>query len=447
MASMGDKNLLVLGAGLCGSLLSIFLARKGFKVDVFEKRPDLRNTILDAGRSINLALSNRGIKALEKVGLGDKVKELAIPMHGRIMHDSKGNLTFQPYGKQGQYINSISRSGLNALLLSEAEKSGVNLHFNHTCKEVDFETGEVWLDKHSFGNWVSHKGEFIFGTDGAFSVLRSKMLRSDRFSYSQQYIEHGYKELSMPPNASGDFAIDPNALHIWPRGGYMMIALPNLDRSFTVTLFFPFEGQNSFGNLKTRAQVRDFFEQNFPDALALFPDLEQQFFANPTSSLLSIKCFPWTKGKAMLLGDAAHAIVPFYGQGMNAAFEDCFEWDKMMSQNFDGNWEKLASNYQHWRKPDTDAIADLALQNFIEMRDKVADPMFLLRKKIEAKIHEIYPEQWVPLYSMVTFSELRYSEAKNLGKAQELIMNEVMGQAGIAENWETLNFAEIISKL
>ncbi len=440
MTSTAKNHIIILGAGLCGSMLAIFLAQRGFNVSIFEKRMDLRKKELHAGRSINLALSHRGLKCFEQIGLIEKVKQLAIPMHGRTMHDVEGNLTFQPYGKQGQYINSISRSGLNALLIDAAEEAGVLVHFGQACKQVDIETAEIWLE-----DGKRHQADFIFGADGAFSVLRSKLMRNDRFNYSQQYIEHGYKELCFPVKAH-DFAMEPNSLHIWPRGALMMIALPNLDKSFTVTLFLPFEGPNSFEHLEKPENLRAFFQTYFPDSLPHLPDLEAQYKQNPTASLVTVKCYPWHRAKAMIIGDAAHAIVPFYGQGMNAAFEDCYVFNSMMD-DFDGDWQALAMRFQQFRKPDADAIADLALHNFIEMRDSVADEAFLLQKKIEARLHQTYPDKWIPLYTMVTFSDIRYSEALKRGRVQDAIMKEYMSKSDFSNHPEEVNLEEIITLL
>jgi kynurenine 3-monooxygenase len=443
MGASTNKKVIVLGAGLCGAALAALLARRGFAVTLYEKRPDLRRTILNAGRSINLALSHRGLKALNKLGLAEKVKSMSIAMPGRIVHDNQGMTNFQAYGLHGQYINSISRSGLNEALLDEAEQAGVALKFNHACKDVDIQSGQVWLDKQSQGNWITDKADFIFGTDGAFSVMRGKMLRSDRFNYEQHYIPHGYKELSMPPAANGDFRMDPNGLHIWPRGGFMMIALPNLDRTFTVTLFLAFEGENSFHSLRYPEHLQPFFEKHFPDTLPHLHNLKEQFRQNPSSSLVTIRCYPWAMGKGLLLGDAAHAIVPFYGQGMNAALEDCALLDEMLD-DFDGDWQQLAQDFQRNRKPCADAIADLALYNFIEMRDKVADEEFLLRKKIEANMHHKYPDQWIPLYTMVTFSDLPYAEAKKRGELQSRVMQCYKERFGYPDRPEQANLQAIM---
>jgi len=393
------------------------------------------------GRSINLALSHRGLKALDRVGLKEKIQESCIPMPGRMIHDLEGNLDFQPYGKEGQYINSVSRGGLNWLLMDQAEAHGVEISFDHRCIDVDFESATA-----TFDNGQSVSSDFLFGGDGAFSALRGAMQKTDRFNFSQEYISAGYKELTMPPTADGDFAIDPDALHIWPRGEYMLIALPNLDKSFTCTLFFPFEGEISFDSIKTEADVETFFNDKFKDAVPLLPNLKQEFFENPTSSLITVRCSPWVKGNTALIGDAAHAIVPFYGQGMNSGFEDCYVFDQLLDKHGEIN-DALLQEYQDLRIPDGNAIADLALYNFIEMRDKVADDKFVLQKKIEKKLNTLYPEKWVPLYSMVTFSDYRYSEAIARGDKQQAIMDEVLSRPGVEDSWEGLDFESIVTEL
>ena len=441
------KHIAVVGAGLVGSLLTIYLAKRGYKVSLFERRSDMRKGRSEAGRSINLALSTRGIRALEEVGLADQIKTVAIPMHGRMMHDLQGNLNFLPYGKEGQYINSISRTGLNMTLMNEAEKSGVNLFFSHRCTHIDFDRTSVTLQASGSASSQTFDFDIIIGADGAFSAIRSAMQITDRFNYNQFYIEHGYKELHIPAGENGNFLLEKNALHIWPRESFMMIALPNPDGSFTCTLFFPFEGDPSFKSLRTPYAVKEFFSATFPDAVTLMPYLLDDFYANPTSSLVTIKCFPWVRNNTFLVGDAAHAVVPFYGQGMNAGFEDCRILNQLLNETGD-DWTRTMHEFQSIRKPDTEAIAQLALDNFIEMRDLVADPEFLLRKKIEAKLHQLYPQKWIPLYSMVTFNDhIRYSEAYAIGQKQTAIMNEVLQQPGIESNWQNLDFGNIISRL
>lgn len=434
---MQKKNITIAGAGLVGSLLGVYLANRGHAVKIYERRPDARKNSLDGGRSINLALSDRGLQALAKVGLEEKVlKEMAIPMYRRVMHDVEGNLSFQPYGQEGQAINSVSRAGLNMLLMGEAEKRGVEIHFERPCLEVDLKAASA-----TFGNQGQEEkveADFLFGADGAFSAVRGAMMKTDRFSYSQEYIEHGYKELEIPPGPNGEFLLEKNALHIWPRGNYMLIALPNPDGSFTCTLFFPNEGEPSFESLDTVSKARLFFEEQFADALALMPNFDADWEQNPDSSLVIIRCYPWTRnGKVALIGDSSHAIVPFYGQGMNAGFEDCFVLDRLMEEYGD-NWEELFKAYEIERKADGDAIADLAMRNFVEMRDLTGDPDFLLQKKIESKFSKKYPNKWTPLYSLVTFSpNVRYSDALALGKRQDQLMAEIMAMKNIHEIWDS----------
>ncbi|MEJ0054819.1 MAG: NAD(P)/FAD-dependent oxidoreductase [Bacteroidota bacterium] len=435
------KNIAIVGAGLVGSLLSIYLRKRGNDVSLFERRPDMRKGGEYAGRSINLALSNRGLRALEEVGLAEKMKPVAIPLHGRTMHDTKGNLSFLPYGTQGQFINSISRSGLNIVLMDEAERLGVQLHFGQRIQHVNLEKTELTTDSRieSF--------DLIIGGDGAFSAVRGAMQVTDRFDYEQRYIQHGYKELTIPAGKDGRFQLEKNSLHIWPRESFMLIALPNPDGSFTCTLFFPFDGNPSFNSLKTDKEIGQFFKEIFPDATALIPDLLKEFRANPSSSLVTVKCFPWLKNKTLLIGDAAHAIVPFYGQGMNAGFEDCRVLNELLNKHND-DWNKALPEFETLRKPDADAIAQLALDNFVEMRDLVGDADFLLRKKIEAKIHQLFPEKWIPLYSMVTFhDDVRYSEALRIGRRQKEIMDGVMKNPNIDTAWPNLDFKKIVDQL
>ena len=442
------EKIAIVGAGLVGSLQAILLAKKGYHVEVFERRPDMRNVKLIAGRSINLALSDRGWKALKMAGVDDKIKETAIPMYGRMMHAEDGTLTPQAYGKEGQAIYSVSRGGLNQTLMNLADKyDNVNFNFNKACKNVDLENNELTFSDVETNEKTIFAPDRIFGTDGAFSAIRARLQKTSRFNYSQTYLKHGYKELCIPANPDGTHQIDKNSLHIWPRGEYMMIALPNIDGSFTCTLFFPFEGANSFESIKTEQDVLRFFNERFADAVPLMPDLVTEYFENPTSPLVTVKCEPWNySDKIILMGDASHAIVPFYGQGMNSGFEDCSVFEEM-SANFDGNWAKLFEDFANERKPNGDAIADLAIQNFIEMRDKVADESFLLRKKIEKKLFTKYPDKWMPLYSQVTFSHIPYATANAQGKKQEKIMDVIMAEPEIENNWDSNEIEQRILSL
>lgn len=440
-----SKEITIVGAGLVGSLLSIYLAKKGYSITVYERRPDLRKNRMSAGKSINLALSDRGWRGLQGVGIADEIKKVAIPMKGRMIHGIDSKLTFQPYGKETQAIYSVSRGGLNCVLMDLAEKNGVKIIYNERCIGVDLENSIAHFENTENGKKSSVSGTRIFGTDGAFSSGRAQLQNStDRFNYQQFYLEHGYKELCITPTSDDDFAMEKNALHIWPRGQFMLIALPNLDKTFTCTLFFPFEGEKSFEAIDTKEKMLDFFNKTFPDAVALMPTLADDYFSNPVSSLVTVKCFPWTyKNKLALVGDAAHAIVPFFGQGMNCGFEDCVVMNDLMEKYLgkmdeDIAWTKIFDEYQLLRKPDGDAIADLAVANFIEMRDRVGDPKFLLQKKIEAWFSEKHPEKWTPLYTMVTYSpHIRYSTALKEGQRQEKIMQQVMQIPGIDENWNS----------
>ncbi|RAU84132.1 FAD-dependent oxidoreductase [Pontibacter arcticus] len=444
----GKKNIAIMGAGLVGSLLSLYLAKRGYKVDLYERRPDMRTTVIDGGRSINLALSDRGWRALRGIGIEEQVREVAIPMHGRMMHDEQGNLSFLPYGKEGQSIYSVSRGGLNKALMNISEPNpDIDYHFNRQAIDVDIRENKIQLRNTETGELERIIPDLLFGADGAFSAVRGAMQKTERYNYQQDYLEYGYKELTIPATEDGGWALEKNALHIWPRGNYMMIALPNLDGSFTCTLFFPYEGERSFAAIKSETDLHTFFQEAFPDALALMPDLAEEYFGNPVGALVTVKCFPWSfEGKSLLIGDASHAVVPFYGQGMNAGFEDITVLDKMLDSMGDANWEALFKAFERRRKPDADAIADLAVLNFFEMRDKVADPRFLLRKKIETKISAQYPEKWIPLYSMVTFSDLPYSYALDAGRQQDKIMKKVMKHIRSIEDYEKPEVQKLLQK-
>ena len=418
------EHILIIGAGLCGSLLALRMAQRGYKVTLIEKRPDLRKEIVDSGRSINLAFSDRGMKGLRLAGLEEKVLPLCIPMNGRMIHNTEGELFMSPYSGRNEYINSISREDLNIMLLDECDNMPeITMLFNQKCTGVALETGEATFEEYKTQQTTTHKADVVMGADGVGSALRKSMLdhRKFLFSYGQDFLTHGYKELSFPPGADGGFLVEKNALHIWPRGKDMMIALPNLDGSFTVTLFLSWEeGKDSFESLNTDAAVIDYFEREFPDALELMPDLLKEFKENPTSPLGTIKCAPWhAYGKVLLLGDAAHGIVPFYGQGMNSAFEDIHVLDKYLNK-YEGDWKAVFKAYQNERKEDTDAIADLAVDNFHEMKAHTARPIFQEKRKLETAFEEAFPKEYFSKYALVTFREdLRYSEAMRRGRVQD----------------------------
>jgi len=420
-----QQNILIIGAGLCGSLLSLRMGQRGYNVNVYEMRPDIRKTDISAGRSINLAFSDRGNKGMKLVGLEEKVKELCIPMNGRMLHDREGNTFLSNYsGRDHEYINSISREGLNAMLLDEAEKhENVKIHFNKKCLSVDFENTTAHFEEYHTKDKFIEDADCIIATDGAGSALRRSyyLERKFLFSFSQEYLTHGYKELTILPTENGGYKTYKSALHIWPRGDFMVIALPNLDGSFTVTLFLSYaEGEYNFNNLTTPEIVTEFFQKEFPDALELMPNLVDDFFENPTAPLGTVKCSPWYyKGNTLLMGDSAHAIVPFYGQGMNASFEDVVEFDAIIDKN-EGDWETIFSEYGKTRKKNTDAIADLAIDNFHEMKDHVGQVIFQEKRKIEMALEKEFPEDYSSKYSLVTFNEyIGYREAMLRGRAQD----------------------------
>lgn len=439
MPSMNETNttqINILGAGLVGSLLATLLQQRGYQVSVFERRPDMRKEKISAGKSINLAMSFRGWAGLEKAGLSEDIRNIAIPMYGRQLHQPDGSLTFQAYGKNREAIYSVSRGELNKNLMQLAEQAGVEFFFNQRVTQVDLDTNHFETEHTENGTVQKHSGhQILIGADGAFSALRNAYQRKDRFNYSQSYIEHGYKELVIPPHADGSFRMEKEALHIWPRKNFMLIALPNTDGSFTCTLFLPFEGEHSFANLNTPDQLSSFFKAHFPDTLELIPDLLEDFFTNPTSSLVTVKCHPWIHGdKSFLIGDAAHAIVPFYGQGMNAGFEDCRIFAELLDEQETVDWPHTLQKYQALRKLNGDAVSELALLNFTEMRDKVADPEFLRRKSIEKELGKLYPLQFNSVYEMVSFSHTSYHEALRSQQVQDILLAKILKAGDFTEN-------------
>ncbi len=440
------KNIAIIGSGLVGSLLAVYLRERGHNITVFDRRPDIR-TVEFSGRSINLAMSNRGWRALKRVNLDEKIKEIAIPMDKRAMHVVDKPVYFQQYGKEGEAIWSISRGILNRRMIDLAEKAGTEFRFNEKVWDVNLPDAKIYTGESEKSEWKEYAFDMIFGCDGAFSRVRHKMQRRSRFNYSQHFIDVGYKELTIPPNEDGTHKLDKNSFHIWPRGKFMLIALPNLDGSFTCTLFLPFEGDVSFEKITTEEQAKDFFKKYFPNVRKDIENLAQDFFKNPTSAMVTMKCYPWTYwNKVALVGDSAHAIVPFYGQGMNAGFEDIYELNELI-ESYGDDWDSIFENYQRNRKPNADAIAELSYGNFIEMSSKTADPKFLLQKKIEKWFASKHPDKWIPVYSRVTFSHRPYSEALTIGDRQEAIMKQVMELPKIEENWNSEEIEKYILTL
>ncbi|MBK7761776.1 MAG: FAD-dependent monooxygenase [Bacteroidetes bacterium] len=421
------KTATIIGAGLVGSLWAIYLNKAGYHVDIYERRSDMRKENISAGKSINLATSYRGWKALDEVGAGDEIRKIAIPMSGRTLHQIEGDLQYQPYGNAGQAIYSVSRGGINSKLMDIAEAKDTHIHFNEECIGVEMAEGKATFRNTLNGVVTEVKSEVVFATDGAFSAARYLgMQKTDRFNYSQLYIADGYREILLPANEDGSYKLDKESLHIWPRGRFMLIALPNLDGSFTCTLFMPFDGHTyCFNKLTSKEKVNDFFKEVFPNFYELMPDIAEQWEQHPLSSLAIIRCYPWTHGKMALMGDAAHATVPFFGQGMNCGFEDCTVMYELMQKHKE-NWPAVFDEYQQIRKPNGDAVQDLSLQNYLVMRDKVGDPHFQLIQKIERRINYLYPDQYFPLYSMVSFTNIEYKTALQKGNEQEAMIESLI---------------------
>lgn len=430
------KNIAIVGSGLVGSLLAIYLRRLGHAITVFDRRPDIR-TIEFSGRSINLAMSKRGWRAMAEIGIEEEIKKIAIPLDKRAMHVVGKPIYYQKYGKAGESIWSISRGVLNRKMIDLAEDAGVEFKFKEKVWDVILPEAKLMTGESEKGEWKEYQYDIIFGCDGAFSRIRHKMQRRSRFDYSQDFIDVGYKELTIPANDDGTHKLDPNSFHIWPRGRFMFIAMPNIDGSFTCTLFMPFEGPSSFESIKTKEEAKAFFGAHFPSVINEIENLTSDYFKNPTSAMVTMKCYPWTYwDKVALVGDSAHAIVPFYGQGMNAGFEDIFVLDRIIKENGD-DWETIFHLYQNERKPNADAIAELSYRNFVEMSKKTADSRFLLQKKIEKRFADKHPGKWTPLYSRVTFSFRPYAEALAIGDAQEKIMEKIMQMPEINDIWDS----------
>jgi len=418
----------LIGAGLAGPLLATYLAKRGYSVEIFERRPDMRKESISAGRSINLALSIRGNHALKEVGLYDKIKPNTIPMKGRMIHDLNGGIHLQPYGqKENEVIFSVSRAHLNMELMTLAEETGnVTIRFNHQLLSADLEQNKLLFQLSDSLEKIEWSFNRVIGCDGSSSILRKSIVEKADIQYVKKPLGHGYKELTIPPMKSGKFQIEPNALHIWPRGNHMLIALPNNDCSFTCTLFFPMIGKTSFETVKTEKDIFDLFQSQFPDAIKLIPNLVEDFQKNPTGDLASVYCKPWHLGdKALLIGDAAHAVAPFFGQGMNASFQDCSTLAKLMGQN-ENDWNTIFNAFSSTQVENGHAIADMALENYLEMRDHVNDPEYKKRRNMELKLERMFPGQFIPRYSMVSFHQIPYAEVYQRGGKQSKIIRDVL---------------------
>ncbi|MBI1862172.1 MAG: FAD-dependent monooxygenase [Deltaproteobacteria bacterium] len=448
MATPVTAPIAIVGGGLVGSVLATYLARRGFQSDVFERRGDMRRESVGEGRSINLAISVRGLHALEEIGLKDEVLPHIIQMPGRMVHMLDGRNQFQPYGASGQCINSVSRNGLNKMLMTGAEKTGrVRFQFYSTVTGIDFETNTLQIMSERDGKRREATYERILGTDGSASVIRHAMRDSMGVDTSESHLSHGYKEVVMPALPGGGFAIEKNALHIWPRGKDMLIALPNEEGSFTCTLFLPFEGERSFAALNDKAAVESFFESQFVDALDHIPNLTEEFFGHPTGKMVTVKAGPWfVKGRVLLLGDAAHAIVPFFGQGMNCGFEDCSVLNECL-EKWGEDWDAAFDDFYSRRKSNADAIADMAIENFIEMRDKVADTRFQLEKKVERLLQAAFPSRYVPRYTLVSFTRTPYREAYEKGLIQQKILDELCDGIEIAEDVDIARAKKLVEAM
>lgn len=420
-----NREITLIGAGLVGSLLGVFLARRGYAVTIYERRPDLRKAGITAGRSINLALANRGMVGLQRAGLLEALRPILLPMAGRMLHDEQGQTSFLPYGhRPEEVIYSVSRGGLNQRLLEMAEAEGVRIHFQHNCRDVDITAQTLRLLDESNDRFLEVPFQRVIGTDGSASKVRDAILNVTGGQSVEEPLGHGYKELCILPDEQGNFRLATGALHIWPRGEFMLIALPNPDATFTLTLFLPQTGTESFASLTTPAAVDAFFVRYFPDARALMSDLTEQFLVNPLGHLGTVRCDTWHfQDRALLLGDAAHAIVPFHGQGMNCGFEDAVALDECLEQTND--WQAAFTRFFALRKPNADAIADMALENYVEMRATVRDPKFALKKALSFALEDRFGPRFIPRYSMVMFHTIPYAEAKARGAIQEVILERL----------------------
>jgi len=424
---MKNENAIIVGGGLVGCLLAVYLSKRGYRVDVFDRNPDPRGAQANPGRAINLTICDRGFKALDKVGAGDLVRRISVPAYGRMIHSLNGELNYQPYGNNGEAIYSVLRTDLGTTLMEFAEQQpNVEFHFDQKCVGLELEPLKVEFEENGSSRRKRWEAARVFGADGTFSAVRTLMQRMSRFNYSQEYLDQGYKELPVPESSQAAWSREKKVLHMWPRGRYVLLGFPNTDGSFTCSLHMPFEGNPSYASIKTANDVTAFFRAEFPDVVDEISDLVEKYFAHPPNPMLTVRCAPWTfEGKVALIGDAAHVLFPYYGQGANAGFEDC-EFLMTCLEKHGDNWQATFQEYEQTRKPNMDAIADMCAEHYVELRDLVGDSQFLLRKSVERKVNQMCPEKYVPLYSMIAFSDMSYREALRRDQEQRRIIDQLM---------------------
>jgi kynurenine 3-monooxygenase len=444
------QRIIVAGAGLVGSLLAVYLAKKGYRVDVYDRNPDPRDASSDAraGKAFNLTLCDRGFKALDEVGVGNLIRSISVPAYGRFVHNEQGELAYQPYGNNAEALYSILRSDMSrAMVEFAAEQPNVEFHFDEKCVGLSLSPLEVEFKHMRTGAQRREKAYLLFGADGAFSGVRTHLQRFHRVSYAQEFLDQGYKELNVPATATAEWVSEKNVLHMWPRGRYMLLGFPNPDGSFTCSLHMPFEGSVSFASLQTESAVFDFFNEKFPDVVDHIPNLVEEFNRCAPNPMVTVKCSPWTlQGKVALIGDAAHVLYPYYGQGANAGFEDCAVLMECLEE-FGDDWKTVFSEYEQLRKPNMDAISEMVVEHYVEIRDLLGDPKFLLRKALERKMNQLFPDRYLPLYSMIAFTTMPYVEALRIEREQRSMIDYLMNTPDIDQNWDSREVENIMTQL
>jgi kynurenine 3-monooxygenase len=444
------ERIIVAGAGLVGSLLAVYLSRKGYRVDVYDRNPDPRAASSDAraGKAFNLTLCDRGFKALDEVGVGNLIRSISVPAYGRFVHNEQGELAYQPYGNNSEALYSILRSDMSrAMVEFAAAKPNVEFHFDEKCVGLNLSPLEVEFKNMRTGAQRREKAYLLFGADGAFSGVRTHLQRFHRVSYAQEFLDQGYKELNVPATATAEWVSEKNVLHMWPRGRYMLLGFPNPDGSFTCSLHMPFEGSVSFASLQTESNVLDFFNEKFPDVVDHIPNLVAEFNGCPPNPMVTVKCSPWTlQGKVALIGDAAHVLYPYYGQGANAGFEDCSVLMQCL-EKYGDDWKTVFSEYEQLRKPNMDAISEMVVEHYVEIRDLLGDPKFLLRKALERKLNQLFPDRYLPLYTMIAFTTMPYVEALRIEREQRSMIDYLMNTPDIDQNWDSREVENIMAQL